>query len=425
MGDRRAAALAAISLVAAVFVSGCAARTIEPPDTEVAVGGLESGDAIVAGRPGSLIDAEQLASVDPALRERGATVYRIRYVSAMVSSVPDGPTGPAAPDPPTDDGVEVTGVVVVPAGPAPIGGRPIVAVGHGTTGLTDECAPSLYPNLLGSVTPATAAIDMGAVVVATDYRGLGTAAEHPYLDARASARDLIDSVRATRELVPDTAPRWAGLGISQGGQAVWAAAELAEDLAPDLDFVGGAALSPVADLSGWFDPSGQLSLTGPERSLYPLVVTGAAVADAAINPLDYLPELPPETLAGLTGCAGARSLDKFAAFAEFADAEAKPRTPQAAAALQQWLTAGALPLRPGGGPLLVIVAGRDDVIPPDSTIRAAQRACAQGAPLSILLRPDDPHADTAALSDAMTWLTPALAGDGPGPGGVPCGAVPT
>ena len=408
-------------LAAVLLVSGCAAGPATSAGSATSVAGQPSDDAIVAQPPGTLLGAEQLASVDPALRERGATVQRIRYVASPVDSTAGGTAGAA-----TDAaGVEVTGVVVVPAGPAPVGGRPIVAVGHGTTGLADECAPSLYPNLLGAIAPVTAAIDMGAVVVATDYRGLGTPAAHPYLDPRASARDLIDSVRATRTLVPDTAPRWAGLGISQGGQAVWAAAELADDLAPDLDFVGGAALSPVADLTGWFDPSGTLALTGPQRSLYPLVVTGAATDDPEIDAADLLPDLPPETLAGLTGCAGAMSLDKFAAFAQFADANITPRTPEAAAALRRWLAAGALPLRPAGGPLLVIVAGRDDLITPESTIGAVHRACAQGAPLSFLLRPDDPHADAAGITDAAAWLAPALAGLGPGAVGVDCAAVPT
>lgn len=432
MGGRPAALLAA-----ALVLSGCAAGGTAAPAPEVTVDGLRSGDVIIDGAPGTLLGAEQLAEVDPALRERGATVYRIRYLTSMVASIPnaasilrDAPTeapGTATPGAGAGAGgvgVEVTGVVVVPAGPAPPGGRPVVAVGHGTTGLADECAPSLYPNLLGTVAPVTAAVDIGAVVVATDYRGLGTSAEHPYLDARASARDLIDSVRAARSLVPDAGPRWAGLGVSQGGQAVWAASEIAADVAPELEYVGGVALSPVADLQGWFDASGRLTLSGPQRSLYPLVVTGAAVSDAAIAPQDYLPDIPPEVIASLTGCAGALSQDKFAAFAELADADLQPRTAEAADALRRWLAEGALPLQPGGGPLLVVVAGRDELISPASTLEAARRACAPGAPIDVLLRPDDAHADAAAIADAVAWLTPALVGGEPGPVGVNCGAVP-
>ena len=38
--------------------------------------------------------------------------------------------------------IAVSGVVVVPTGAAPKGGRPVVTWAHGTTGLGDQCAPS-------------------------------------------------------------------------------------------------------------------------------------------------------------------------------------------------------------------------------------------------------------------------------------------
>ena len=38
--------------------------------------------------------------------------------------------------------IAVSGVVVVPTGAAPKGGRPLVTWAHGTTGLGDQCAPS-------------------------------------------------------------------------------------------------------------------------------------------------------------------------------------------------------------------------------------------------------------------------------------------
>src|ERR1700722_18754519 len=39
--------------------------------------------------------------------------------------------------------IAVSGVIVVPPGPAPSGGRPIVAWAHPTTGVVPHCAPSL------------------------------------------------------------------------------------------------------------------------------------------------------------------------------------------------------------------------------------------------------------------------------------------
>ena len=42
-----------------------------------------------------------------------------------------------------DEPIAVSGVVVVPLGPPPPGGRPIVAWAHPTTGIAPRCAPSL------------------------------------------------------------------------------------------------------------------------------------------------------------------------------------------------------------------------------------------------------------------------------------------
>ncbi|XGU21097.1 lipase family protein [Rhodococcus sp. 3Y1] len=72
---------------------------------------------------------------------------------------------------------------------------------------------------------------------------------HPYLQPDTAAFNVIDAVRAARNVVPDTSTRWATLGLSQGGQASWAAAEEADTYGDGLEFVGAANLSPAADIS--------------------------------------------------------------------------------------------------------------------------------------------------------------------------------
>jgi hypothetical protein len=42
-----------------------------------------------------------------------------------------------------DESVAVSGVVLVPNGPPPAAGRPIIALAHPTSGIEDRCAPSL------------------------------------------------------------------------------------------------------------------------------------------------------------------------------------------------------------------------------------------------------------------------------------------
>ena len=84
-----------------------------------------------------------------------------------------------------------------------------MSVGHGTTGVTDECAPSLYPNLLGAIGIVAPFLELGMVVTVTDYEGLGTPGAHPYLDPDAAAYNVVDAVRAARNLVPAAGSRWA------------------------------------------------------------------------------------------------------------------------------------------------------------------------------------------------------------------------
>lgn len=158
-----------------------------------------------------------------------------------------------------------SGLVFVPEGTPPPGGWPVVAWAHGTVGLADQDAPShtgvnypIYQSLFGDW------VRRGFLVVATDYAGLGTPGHHRYLDADLAARNVVDSVRAARELVPDASTTWAVAGQSQGGHAALATAARAETLAPELDFRGTFAsgaptnLDRLAGLAGPDFPDLQL-----------------------------------------------------------------------------------------------------------------------------------------------------------------------
>jgi hypothetical protein len=58
---------------------------------------------------------------------RYGSVYRILYRSRTSRNAP----------------VIVSGLAIIPDGPAPASGRPVVSWGHGTTGVARDCAPSL------------------------------------------------------------------------------------------------------------------------------------------------------------------------------------------------------------------------------------------------------------------------------------------
>src|SRR5689334_5681053 len=78
--------------------------------------------SLLAGEPGTLVRQERIDGAP-----LGATDYRVLYRSRGMR----------------DEPIFVSGVVVVPQGEPPAGGRPIVAWAHPTSGITPRCAPSL------------------------------------------------------------------------------------------------------------------------------------------------------------------------------------------------------------------------------------------------------------------------------------------
>jgi Secretory lipase len=99
-----------------------------------------------------------------------------------------------------DEPIAVSGVVIIPAGPTPPGGRPIIAWAHPTPGVVPDCAPSLAIFFFQQVQGLREMIRRGYIVTATDYPGLGTAGPHPYLVGISEGRAVLDSVRGALNL---------------------------------------------------------------------------------------------------------------------------------------------------------------------------------------------------------------------------------
>ena len=183
----------------------------------------------LAGRPGTVIRKEPMRGAP-----NGAAAYRILYRSTGLH----------------DEPIAVSGVVVIPAGPAPEAGRPIVAWAHPTTGVVPHCAPSLAYFVFQQMQGLREMVNRGYVVTATDYPGLGTAGPHPYLVGVSESRAVLDSVRAAREWPgAGGGRRYAVWGHSQGGQASLYSGILAKSYAPDLELVGIAAAAPATELA--------------------------------------------------------------------------------------------------------------------------------------------------------------------------------
>jgi acetyl esterase/lipase len=192
----------------------------------------EISSEMLPGPPGSIIRTEVFAGAP-----WGTHAARVLYRSIGLAGEP----------------IAVSAVVVAPVKASPAEGRPIVAWAHPTTGVARKCAPSLMlDQVMPTITGLNEMVTRGYVVVATDYPGLGTQGEHPYLVGLSEGRAVLDSVRAARSLT-SAGNRFAVWGHSQGGHAALWTAELAATYAPELDLVGAATAAPASELAVLLD----------------------------------------------------------------------------------------------------------------------------------------------------------------------------
>jgi pimeloyl-ACP methyl ester carboxylesterase len=225
--------------------------------------------------------------------------------------------------------VPASGVISVPKTRMPKGGWPVITWAHGTSGIADECAPSLDT----ATAPAhaynayiyplfTQWLKAGYAVVRTDYQGLGTAGDHQYLIGASEGHSVLDMVRAAREALPGTfSDRIAIAGHSQGGHAALFAAAEAPRYTPELQLRGTVAFAPASHLDEQIPLT--TSLTQPNAGLTALVATIGAGLDTAYAAQGFAPSSV-MTPAGvqLVATAKAKCLGQVAA-----DATAQNLTP--------------------------------------------------------------------------------------------------
>lgn len=326
----------------------------------------------------------------------GAAAYRVLYRSEGLRGEP----------------IAVSGVVIIPPGPPPAYGRPIVAWAHPTTGVVSQCAPSLARVFFRSVQGLREMLQRGFVVTATDYPGLGTAGPHPYLVGISEGRAVLDSVRAARQMLGGGAQRrFAVWGHSQGGQAALFTGILAARYAPDIQLVGVAAAAPATELATLLaadlDTSGGKNLTAMTlwswSRVYGAPVTNVVTPEA----LPVIDELAQDCIERffdvVTRRGPSRALDRsFLRVQNFADAEPW-RT------LLAHNTPGTLP---PDIPVFLAQGGDDNLVLPRVTKNYMARLCRAGDMVQLYWMPKVGHlyAGRDSAPTAIEWMTDRFRG---------------
>jgi hypothetical protein len=340
-------------------------------------------------KPGTVIRMEPLGVTVP-----NATAYRILYVSER----PDGT--PAASG----------GMLFIPDSPAPAEGRPVVAWAHGTLGMGDACVPSRSANPLQDTDNwLDQMMSLGWVVVTTDYVGLGTPGPSLYLVAQSEVRDIVNAVRAARN-VPEAraGSRYVTWGHSQGGHSSIWTGHLGEEYAPELDLLGVAAAAPalqLADIMGqqWDTVAGWV--LGPDvLESWPAYYAGLPIEGVfSTSGLDASQRLVGECIkqSGLEGLIREKAGQEFFAV--------DPLT------VQPWVDAAAdqtpSPL-PADMPAFISQGTADQVVLAWPNAIVQEKWCAAGSTLSMLWMGGVTHQAAATTSGplAVAWIADRFAG---------------
>ncbi len=199
----------------------------------------------------------------------------------------------------TGEPTAVSGTILLPGRARTKRMRPLVGYAIGTHGIGDAAAPSrlLARGLDWEAGLMSLALSRGWALAITDYQGLGTPGDHTYMVGRALGPNVLDSMRAARELAPEELPAdgpAAIVGYSEGGAAAAWAAQLQPTYAPELRLAGVAAGAAAANVE-----SAGPQLDGTFFSFF--IAYGGIGYAAAYPELDFDPYLTPMARKGIEG----------------------------------------------------------------------------------------------------------------------------
>src|SRR6202041_879660 len=339
-------------------------------------------------KPGTLVRSEPATDYD---LPPGITATRILYHTRTASG---------------KDAL-ASGVVLVPYGKPPKNGWPLLAWSHGTSGVSNNCAPSLMRSLFYNWEGLYEYVMLGYAVVATDYAGLGTEGRHAYLDMSSNATDVVNSVPAAHAAVPDLSQRWLVVGHSQGGLASLGVAELEGEI-KDPNFLGTVALAGASDLRDSIHAvlkarvpvlNGLMAFwVYGVKTVYPKLDLRDVLTHQALTIYDASVE---------NGCSEASG-----AFAALPTDEILQPDWNDNRYIKQFLARD----RPGAqsvfGPLLLVGGGDDPLFTESAGLKIFQRLCAAGGQIQRKIYPGLSHDPVVygSFRDQMDWIAARFAG---------------
>jgi alpha-beta hydrolase superfamily lysophospholipase len=305
-----------------------------------------------------------------------------------------------------DAPIAVSGLILAPK-EASARPRPIIAWAHQTVGSADVCAPSR--TFTGK--PVTTLVEeatfldqtqhflrQGYVIVATDYEGLGTDGQHPFLVGESAGRSVLDAVTAARQIAAlNTSDTVVVYGLSQGGHAALFAGQLAAERTPALKIAGVVAAAPFSEI----DQLLPLAATVPDLAhYYMLGVYGMAAGTSKLNPVAVLDPAAraqgslierqclsdlSTSVRGILQTAGKTSL-----------MTTDPMTlPDWKAALEATVPGKT----PTGAPILVVQGANDTRVPAATTKTLVKRLCGSNGRVQYVEYAEAGHGDVIKSAD--------------------------
>ena len=341
--------------------------------------------ALVVAFGATMLMAGRTVQAGAATREAGRVLeltprddggYDMRYRSTRLDGEP----------------VAETAVLWLPQGPR---SGNVVAWGHSTKGIADQCAPSFAGFGEIPIPNREAFLAAGDVVVAPDYEGLGAPGVHPYLVGTSEGRSILDAIRAARS-VTGAEGRSAVYGWSQGGQGALFAARMAEAYAPDVRLVGAVAIAPVTNMTSMVDGSSPLSkLPG----MVALVAAGYVETYPELDAVDLLDQPLEQLGVARSDCDAATHLDGTTTAQPNAEWRRRLRQNDPASAKTTV-------------PVLISHGTDDFILPIPDVALTFRRLCRQGSTVRFDRYRNANHLSVleASSGDIFNWIQDRLAG---------------